>query len=172
MHRAAIRWAPALLGLLSSLAAADDPCSRFKWDVTRERALFEQTPQVIRGAGDGTAAADLLPERLYELSLVAQTEMKLSVPLGKKSDFPAAFGGFARLHIPEAGPYRIALDQSGWIDILGAQGVITSNDFAGGTGCSAPGKLVQFALPAGTVMLQLTGIKSSHIRLTLTRSPP
>jgi hypothetical protein len=77
----------------------------------------------------------------------------------------------AHLHVPRAGTYRIALDQPGWIDVVGEHGVIPSSDFAGGTACNAPHKLVQFELPAGELLLQLSGVATAAIKLTLTLVP-
>ena len=90
---------------------------------------------------------------------------------GKKAAFEGAYAGFARLQVPRAGRYRVSLNQSGWIDLVAGDGVVPAADFSGGTGCSTPGKVVVFELPAGAVLLQLTGVRAERIRLTLTHAP-
>jgi hypothetical protein len=157
-----------LLGLWAYPSYADDPCAAFKWNVTHERTLFAGTPESVAAGGDGASAPKLLPDHLYGLTLSPQDRITLSVPLGKKAQFDGAFGGVARLHVPTAGTYRIALDQSGWIDVVGEHGVIPSSDFAGGSACRAPHKLVQFELPAGELLLQLSGVGNAAVKLTVT----
>ncbi len=172
MQRVAARvsWGvTALFGAWAHSGYAEDPCTAFKWNVTHERALFAGSAESIAAARDkGSAAPRLLPDHLYGLSLLPQEQITLSVPLGKKARFDGAFGGFAHLHVPMAGAYRVALDQSGWIDVVGEHGEIPSSDFAGGSACHAPRKLVQFELPAGEVLLQLSGVPIATVKLTVT----
>lgn len=161
----------ALLGALAHPSYAQDPCAAFKWNVAHERALFAGAPERLAAGPDRGSDPQLLPDHLYGLSLLPQERITLSVPLGRKVQFDGAFGGLARLHVPRAGTYRIALDQPGWIDVVGEHGVIPSRDFAGGSACNAPNKLVQFALPAGELLLQLSGVATAAIKLTLTLVP-
>ena len=161
----------ALFGVLAHPSYAQDPCAAFKWNVAQERALFAGAPERLAAGPDRGSAPQLLPDHLYGLSLLPQERISLSVPLGRKAQFDGAFGGLARLHVPRAGTYRIALDQPGWIDVVGEHGVIPSSDFAGGSACNAPHKLVQFELPAGELLLQLSGVATAAIKLTLTLVP-
>jgi hypothetical protein len=165
------RLAALLLGLAAGAAHADDPCAGFKWNVTRERALFAGQPQALTASQGAASAPELSPERLYDISLWPQAGLALRVPAGSKSRFEGASAGFARLSVPAAGRYRVSLGQPGWIDLVGEQGVIPSSDFSGQHGCSTPHKVVQFELPAGSVLLQLTGVTGSHVELALTRAP-
>ena len=171
MHRCWMRALGLLLGFSGAAAHADDPCPGFKWNVTHERALYAGQAQALTAAQDARSAPQLAAERLYAISLLPQATLALRVPAGPKSSFEGAFAGFARLNIATAGPYRVSLDQPGWIDVVSEQGVIASSDFSGQHGCSAPHKVVQFELPAGGVLLQLTGITGAHVELTLTRAP-
>jgi hypothetical protein len=168
------RWmgiAALLLGLCGAAAHAEDPCAGFKWNVAHERALFAGDAQALTSTQDAGSAPGLAPEHLYNISLLPQATLALRVPAGAKSRFGGAFAGFARLNIAVAGLYRVSLDQPGWIDLVGAHGVIASSDFSGQRGCSTPHKVVQFELPAGGILLQLTGITGSHVQLTLTQAP-
>jgi hypothetical protein len=158
----------ALLGVLAHASHAADPCGAFKWNVAHERALFAGAPESVAAGRDVASGPQLLPDRLYELTLLRQDGITLSVPPGKKARFDGAFAGFARLHVPAAGLYRISLDQSGWIDVVGERGTISSSDFAGGDACNAPHKLVQFELPAGELLLQLSGAVNAAVKLALT----
>jgi len=166
-----MKIAALLLGLTAAAAHADDPCTGFKWNVTHERALFALKAQALTAARDAGTAPELATERLYDISLLPQTTVALHVPAGAKSNFEGAFAGFARVRISNAGRYRVALDQPGWIDLASDGGVIASTDFSGQRGCSTPHKVVQFELPAGAILLQLTGITGSHVEVTLTQAP-
>jgi hypothetical protein len=159
------------LGLWAATAHADDPCAGFKWDVAHERALFGGSAQALTAAREAGAAPELAAERLYAISLSSQASVALRVPAGPKSSFDGAFAGFARLDVATPGVYRVSLDQPGWIDLVGAHGAIPAGDFSGQRGCRAPHKVVQFSLPAGEALLQLTGIGDPQVRLTLTRAP-
>jgi hypothetical protein len=153
------------------LARPAEGCTALKWDVTRERALFAGTAQTLTAGRDATSGPRLLPEQLYELALRPQPEITPAAPLGRKVRKDAAFAGLALLHLRIPGNYRISLAGSGWIEVIGERGVIASNDFAGG-GCDAPHKVVQFDLPAGTMVLQLSGVQAASMRLSITRAPP
>jgi hypothetical protein len=152
------------------LARADEGCSALKWDVTRERALFAGPAKTLTAGRDATAGPRLLPEQLYQLALSPQQQITPAAPLGHKARKEAAFAGLALLNVSIPGNYRISLAGSGWIEVIGEHGVIASNDFAGG-GCDAPHKVVQFDLPAGTMVLQLSGVQAASMRLTITRAP-
>jgi hypothetical protein len=153
------------------LARAEEACSALKWDVTRERALFAGSAKTLTAGRDAPSGPRLLPQQLYELTLSPQQQITPAAPLGHKARKDGAFAGLALLNLSMPGNYRISLAGSGWIEVVGERGVIASGDFAGG-GCDAPHKVVQFDLPAGTLVLQLSGVQAASMRLTITRAPP
>jgi hypothetical protein len=171
MKRVPVGVALATAGVLGGFVPpsyADDACATFKWDVAQERTLFAGTSQPMIAARDTNSAPVLLPARLYALSLAPQTQVELAVPPGRKANAEGAFAGLAHLKVTVPGLYRISLDQSGWIDVAGERGVIAASDFSGAAGCSAPHKVVQFELPAGELVLQLSGVASALIKLAIT----
>ena len=170
--RSRLRFLGLMLAGLAGLgtALADEPCTPMKWDVARERALFSGTPRPVAASQEASAAPQLVPDALYELALKPQQQVALSVPPGKKARTDGVFAGLARLHVTAAGTYRISLAAAGWIDVVGATGPLAAADHAGG-GCEAPHKVVQFELPAGDLLLQLSSVADPRIRLTLTRAP-
>ena len=151
-------------------ARADEACTPMKWDVTHERALFSGSPRAIAAGQDTGAAPALLPDALYEVALEPQDKVTLAVPPGGRARTQGVFAGLARLQITAAGTYRIALAAPGWIDVLGEHGALAAGEHAGG-GCDAPHKIVQFDLPPGEFVLQLSSVGASRIRLTVTRAP-
>lgn len=156
---------------LASLARADDTCATFTWDVSHERSLFAQNAQLMAAGKTAAASPRLTSDRLYQLQLKGQAEVKLVAPPGKKSPSDAAYAGLARLIVDTGGPYRIALDQSAWVDVMANGSVLRAEAFQGRPGCNAPHKIVEFVLPAGTpVTLQISG-SAPTVRIAVTRSP-
>lgn len=163
----ALLWLP-----LAPTHAADDPCAAFSWDVHHERELFSQQPVDI-ASGRGLADAPALtPGRLYELELRAQPEVSFSAPPSRIWPKEATYAGLARLTVDTAGVYRFALDQPAWVDVVANGVVLQSRDAQGRVGCSAPYKIVEFALPAGKpLVIEYSASVTPSIRVSVSRSP-
>ena len=158
--------------LLGPLAAAHGPCEDFKWDIAKELELFGKAPRVVSAASAAGIRPSLDPGVLYELALMPQDQVHFAVPPGRKLLSADAYAGLATLHVGVPGQYRVALDQAAWIDVVTAGQPLRSLDHAGQHECPAPRKIVLFDLPAGELLLQLSGASSSRVRVTLTRAPP
>jgi len=110
-----------LAGLLGSAgipAFADDACLDFKWDASKERALFAETPASLTAGKSPSSAPPLVPGRLYALRLAAQDQVTFAAAPGKKVPVAGAYAGLAVLKIPADGSYRIAIDLPFWIDVV------------------------------------------------------
>jgi hypothetical protein len=151
--------------------SAEDPCAGFTWDVRHERALFGTEGQAAEAGKSLTGAPALILDRLYELQLNAQTGVAFVVPPEKQRVKDDAYAGLTTVRIEAPGTYRIALDQALWVDVLVNGVPIHSQAFQGRPGCNAPHKVVEFALPAGAVTLQLSGGRTATVKVTVTRSP-
>ena len=153
-------------------ARGEDPCAAFSWDVRHERDLFGQQPvDLASGKALGDAPA-LTPERLYELELRAQPEVSFAAPPSRTWPMEASYAGIARLTVESAGVYRLALDQAAWVDVVANGALLKSLDFQGRPGCSAPHKVVEFALPAGKpLLLEFSSSVTPSIKVTVSRSP-
>lgn len=153
-------------------AHAEDGCIDFKWDVSRERALFAGPPAALRSAKESTSAPAIVPNRLYQLRLAPQDQVTFVVNPARKAPAAGAFGGLARLKIAAAGAYRIAIDLPVWIDVVSSGGLVSAKDFEGQPNCSAPHKIVEFDLSGEQpFILQFSGGTSENILLTVTASP-
>jgi hypothetical protein len=166
------------LSLIVTLAAgvrlshADDPCAAFTWDVHQERALFGTKPQVLTGGQTVATSPALAADRLYQVELRAQSEVKFLEPPGRKRGDGGAFAGLVGLTVERAGVYRISLDQPLWVDVIANGTVVPAKDFQGRPGCDAPHKIVAFLLPAGSpITLQFSGSSAPVVKVTVTRSP-
>src|SRR5271154_3411645 len=69
--------AAALIGAAMALGAGsasadDDGCAHFNWDISRELAVMQQSPQAIAAGKGADSTVQMQPERLYELKLAPQ----------------------------------------------------------------------------------------------------
>ena len=152
-------------------AAADEACTGGKWDITQEHALFSKAPEGLSAGRDLASAPVMKAQQMYELALSPQASVTFILPPAKKMLADGAFAGLVHMQVPAAGTYRVSLDAGFWIDVVGNQKFIESTDFGGVPGCTAPRKVVLFNLPAGDLVLQLSGAMKDHVRVTLTPSP-
>jgi hypothetical protein len=157
--------------LLSVAAQAQEACTDFKWDVSRERALFAGPPTVMTAGSDIKSAPIVLPNRLYQLKLAAQSGVNFSVRQGKKTA-DDVHAGLAVLRINSEGHYRVAVDLAVWIDVVTTDSVLQPTDFQGQHGCAAPRKIVEFDLK-GTkpFLLQFSGAAIDQLLVSVTPAP-
>jgi hypothetical protein len=154
------------------IASADDACTDFKWDVSKERALFAKPATPVKAGTDAKTAPTLLPDKLYQLELTPQAAVHFAPEPGRKSRAETDHGGIATLKVPMSGAYRIALDVPLWIDVAASGALLQPTDFQGQHDCSAPHKIVEFELSAAQrLSLQLSSSAAASVRLTITSSP-
>ena len=167
-----LTWMLLALSLFVSFTArADDACMDFKWDVSKERALFAGPPTVMQAGTDTKSAPIVLPNHLYQLSLAPQNDVKFSVREGKKTE-DNAHAGLVILRISAEGSYRVSVDLPVWIDVVTQDSVLTPTDYQGQHDCAAPRKVVQFELK-GTkpFLLQFSGAAVGQLLVAVTPAP-
>jgi hypothetical protein len=153
-----------------ALGAAD--CTDFKWDVSKERALFAGPAAALLGGADAKSAPIIVPNHLYRLQLVPQRRVRFAADPGKKAPAGDDYAGLARLKIAETGSYRIAIDGQFWIDVVSKRSLQAATDFQGQHGCSAPQKMVVFDFVATQpLILQFSSATTDHVRVTITPTP-
>jgi hypothetical protein len=173
LHNPAVLFLLALIMESAALAApADDACVDFKWDVSKERALFAGTPAALTAGHDPMSAPVVVPNRLYKLQLMTQDQVAFSASPAKKMAATLAYAGLATLKIPVPGSYRIAVDLPLWVDVVSNGTLVQPADFQGQHGCSAPHKIVEFDLPGvRPFVLQLSNAHNENVLLTVTPTP-
>jgi hypothetical protein len=163
----------AMCSAAAEAQAADDACDGFRWDIGHERALFATTAEALPAGVAPESAPTVLPDRLYEMPVTPQGEVKFPLPPGKKTLTDAGSAGLAHLRVASAGDYRISIDQAFWIDVVADHQLLPAKDFQGRPGCQAPHKIVLYSLPAGQdLMLQFSGASGSRLKLTITAVAP
>lgn len=153
-------------------ARADDACAGFKWDVTKERALFAGSAVVQAAGTDAASAAAITPDRLFELHLAPQAKVTFAAVPGRQTSDPDSYAGLATLKLGAAGMYRVAVDLPLWIDVVVNGKLKSPNDYQGQRGCSAPHKIVQFELTTEQPLtLQISSAAQASVRVAITRVP-
>jgi hypothetical protein len=148
---------------------ADDPCTGFKWDVSRERALFATAGATLPAGKDRASAPGVVPNHLYRVVLLPATQVAFPVTPGKSSPTDGTYAGVLMLTVPAPGRYRIAIDGAFWIDIAANGKLVAAADYEGRHDCSAPRKIVEFVLDGKAPwVLQLSDARQAAARLTIT----
>jgi hypothetical protein len=164
----ATAWAVAAAGP----AFADESCVDFKWDVSQERALFEDSATPLAAGADGKSAPLMQLNHLYELKLAAQENVTFAATPAKKNPREGSHGGLVTFKIPASGSYRVAIDMPFWIDVVSDGALVAATDFQGQHGCASPHKIVVFDLKgARPLFLQLSNAAPESVRLTITAAP-
>jgi hypothetical protein len=171
-NAAALMMLAALLGCATVPALADEVCTDFKWDVTQERALFAGSAAALLAGVDLHSAPVIVPNRLYQLQLMPQDQVRFAAIPGKKTQAAGTYAGLATLKVPAFGSYRVAIDAPFWIDVVSAGLLLAAKDFQGQHGCNAPHKIVEFdLLGSGPFILQVSSASAASVRLTITGTP-
>jgi len=161
-----------VLGSANAPALGADACTDFKWDVSKERALFAGPAVSMPSGADLKSAPVIVPNRLYRLQLLPQGRVRFAAAPGKRTPDADAYAGLAKLKIPASGGYRIAIDAQIWIDLVSKRSLLAAADFQGQHGCSAPHKIVEFdLLSTQPLILQLSSATTDRILLTITATP-
>jgi CxxC motif-containing protein (DUF1111 family) len=165
----ATRALAALALVLSATSAFAAKCDGFKWDISREKALFATEPVALSAKADAMRAPAVKPETLYALRLLPQEQVNLVAPPSKTSIADGASAGMVRFRVARSGTYRVALDLGFWVDVIADGKPIASTDFSGSPDCRAPRKVVMYALPADQdLVLQFSGAVEPQLRFAIT----
>jgi hypothetical protein len=149
--------------------AQGDACAGYKWDITKERALFAGTATPLTVGKTAASAVAFAPSHFYAVQLVPAATVIFAVPPGKTVPAQGTFAGILALTIPTPGKYRVSLDAPVWIDLTGGGTLLPAADYEGVHGCSAPRKVVEFDLEGRKEwLLQVSGADQSMVRLTVT----
>jgi hypothetical protein len=159
----------AAFGQQNSVAA--DPCARYKWDVTQERALFAAAASPVTAAKDGQSPPRIAADRAYRVQLAPAAQVVFPTAPGKASPAEGSYSGVLALTVPVTGSYRVSVDLPLWIDVVADSRLVTPTDYEGEDGCDAPRKIVKFSLKANEpLILQLSGVTETAVRVTIVRA--
>lgn len=158
-----------LLPLTHSIAAAEDPCTGFKWELGAETALFQMSATRVSAGVDAASAPDIETGRLYQLDLSPQSAVRFAAEPSRPLLPDGVHAGMTRLSIPRDGLYRISVDASIWIDVVADGELLESLDFNGVAACTTPRKVVLYRLTVGdSLVIQLANAIPAAARLAVT----
>ncbi len=168
---AALMFATPPMALAQQNSVAADPCARYQWDVSRERALFAAAASPVAAAKDGASPPRISTERAYRVQLLPASQVVFPTAPGKASPAEGSYSGVLTFRVPAAGSYRVAVDQPLWIDVVKHSHLVPAADYEGQHGCDAPRKIVQFSLGADEpLILQLSGVTEPSVRIAIVRA--
>ena len=147
-----------------------DPCTRFSWDISRERTVMNQTPRAVAAAvKPGADIPQIEAEKPYEVKLADQSTVTFVAKPGKPIVADGAHAGLVRFRIEKAGRYRVSISSRHWIDIVDGTQLVSSRDFQGQKGCERPHKIVEYDLPAARdLTLQFSGSTDAQVIVAIT----
>jgi hypothetical protein len=150
-------------------AYAADPCDGFTWNVSHERAVFATSAVAVTAAAITGPMPSLDVDKLYDIALTPQDKVSFVMAPAKKALPDGAYAGLLKLHIPNAGKYRVSMSEGFWIDVIADGKFAPTDDFTGMRECRAPRKIVQYSLPAGDdLVLQFSNANSPSVKVTIT----
>ncbi|MFT8718920.1 hypothetical protein [Acetobacter sp.] len=116
------------------------------------------SPVTMTAAANTTTLENtvLKPGQAAQLTLQHTGEMQYALrptePGGKVSS-----GGMVAFDAPAAGTYRVMMNVRAWLDVVHDGKAVDSVHHQHGPACSGIGKMVDFPLPAGRSVIQLSG---------------
>jgi len=166
-----IRFAGALATILALAAPAHaaDGCDKFAWPLTTERAQFAATERMAAKAGDALLS---LPHTAIVLHLAAPDAAGFALPPERKAKAATWFGGALSLPAPgKAGIYQVTLSDEAWIDLVQDGRYAHSVGSTGRSDCPGVRKSVRFELTTAPLVVQVSGVTSDRIALTIAPAP-
>lgn len=149
--------------LLPWEAHAEDGCDKFAWPLARERAqLAAPEKQNVRS---GEELHTPLPAVLLQLKAGGAD---YAMPPERTPRTESWSGGSLRFSGPEkAGVYQVSLSDEAWIDIVQDGRYARSVGSTGRSDCPGLRKSVRFELSASPFIVQISGVSSASIALTV-----
>jgi hypothetical protein len=151
-------------------ATDEDLCMAFTQDVSHELAVMKQTPQEVTAAAKPAPGVPRIdPEKLYGLTLAAQSGVTLVANPGRTALVEGSYAGLVKFRVSKAGRYHVSISSSHWIDIIDGTQLLKARAFQGHRRCWRPRKIVQYELPADKeLVLQLSGSTESRVIVAIT----
>ena len=150
-------------------AGSDASCSRYTWDVAKEKALFRMAPTVV------TASSEMSNAPLVNLGHLYDVQLQQKPELGRlPGDTPRApsYAGIVSIQIPASGIYWVSMDKNAWVNMTSGITAEVPTAYQAAPDCKDPYKVVQFRLEGvKRYVVQLAVIPTTTMRLSITPAP-
>lgn len=157
-------WSAGIALLVSGPALAQSDCPASAEPLPPALAAWSAAPVVL------SKDAMLVAETPTRVALKPASQVQFAAAREREPK-PESFGGVTGFTVPQAGTWRVALSDAGWIDVLANRNAVPSTAHGHGPACSGIRKIVDFALPAGTYTLQISGVATNSIDVMVTPAP-
>jgi hypothetical protein len=150
--------------LIAGPALAQEPvgCDKFKWPVDRETAALRAPDIKVIAPGAEIASLPFAAT----ISLKAPKDAGLPTP-PERAPKDGTFAGFASSKGVTPGIYSVALSAPAWLDLVQGGQFLKAKSFSGVQGCDGIRKVVKFELTGRPFTLQISGVATDSIAVTL-----
>lgn len=141
---------------------ADPSCKGVAVEWPADLKAWRLAAVPVTAATGSAAAPSIAPGSPARVTLAPKEGVALAVNPPK----PAAdktYAGTVSFTVPMAGPYRVALDGTAWVDVVMDGKSLDSTSHKHGPNCSGIHKVVDFGLAAGTYVLQLSNSPAATV---------
>ena len=107
----------------------------------------------------------------HAVRLSPAPDVELPSPPGQARTPEAAHAGLLKLTLPRAGIWRVSASEPVWIDVIGPDGPVASSGHGRMAPCTSIRKVVEFPLPAGGHVVQLSGNPGPDLMVMLSPKP-
>lgn len=118
----------------------------------------------VSAAADAGAAPAAPIGKPVEVALHPAAHLKLPAPPARAAAADS-HGGIVAIDVARAGRYRVVLSNASWIELVSNDRAVASTGHGHGPRCSGMRKIVDFDLPAGRHLIQLSGSGDATVRL-------
>lgn len=157
-------WGAGMAILISGSALAQSDCPAGAEPLPPALAAWSAAPGAL---SKGTMLVAGTPARV---ALESVPTVRFAAP-PEREPKPDSFGGVIGFEVQQPGAWRVALSEAGWVDVLTGGKAVPSTAHSHGPACSGIRKIVDFALPAGSYTLQISGAAGHSIDVMVTRAP-
>ena len=166
---AAILFAQVAAAPIALAEAPADGCAAFEWDISRELAVMRGEPEKVSASTKGGKIPVVRTNQHYKIDLLPQAEIEFLAKPEREARSESPRGAVLQFSAQAAGRYRVSLSTRHWIDLLVDGKIVASANHQGRAGCQYLHKVVEFDLPANSVVvLQISGQDDTVISLGIT----
>lgn len=160
-----------VLALASPVAAAPGEaapaCARIDDSALPVAFAGWRAPTPRAAAARADAAGAIAPGDAVALRLLPAEAVTLAAPPARNKPAAAPYAGLIGIEIARVGRYRVALSTPGWIEIVTGGGAVAFTAHGHGPACASIRKIVDFALPAGRHLVQITSNPGADAKLMI-----
>ena len=146
--------------------AKDNPaCEQFDWSIKREFELLGDPYLEMVFSG---AMLSSIPDKGLVMQLQPHGTADYVLAPGGEPKPDDSFAGLLFIKdVPQAGTYQVTLSEDAWIDLIQDGKALALAAETGNSNCSDARKSMRFRLERGSLTVQVSGAKSTLIKLVI-----